>query len=111
HCARCHDHKFDPIPQRDYYALQAVFAGVDRADRPFDRDPKVHRQRQSLLREKATLTRRKAALDAVMAGITSPEIESLDQRLEESRRALSALGEKKDGKADDDDQSEIVQRQ
>ena len=24
-CARCHDHKFDPIPQRDYYALQAVF--------------------------------------------------------------------------------------
>ncbi len=24
-CARCHDHKFDPIPQRDYYRLQAVF--------------------------------------------------------------------------------------
>ena len=24
-CARCHDHKFDPIPQRDYYSLQAVF--------------------------------------------------------------------------------------
>ena len=27
-CARCHDHKFDPIPQKDYYRLQAVFAGV-----------------------------------------------------------------------------------
>ena len=27
-CARCHDHKFDPITQRDYYALQAVFGGV-----------------------------------------------------------------------------------
>ncbi|MBI3207799.1 MAG: DUF1553 domain-containing protein [Candidatus Solibacter usitatus] len=25
-CARCHDHKFDPIPQKDYYRLQAVFA-------------------------------------------------------------------------------------
>jgi len=25
-CARCHDHKFDPIPQRDYYRLQAIFA-------------------------------------------------------------------------------------
>ncbi len=25
-CARCHDHKFDPISQRDYYALQAIFA-------------------------------------------------------------------------------------
>jgi mono/diheme cytochrome c family protein len=34
HCARCHDHKFDPIPQSDYYRLQAVFAGVDRGDRP-----------------------------------------------------------------------------
>jgi len=26
-CARCHDHKFDPITQRDYFALQAIFAG------------------------------------------------------------------------------------
>ena len=25
-CARCHDHKFDPIPQRDYYRMQAFFA-------------------------------------------------------------------------------------
>ena len=36
HCARCHDHKFDPIPQKDYYRLQAVFAGVDRGDRAFE---------------------------------------------------------------------------
>jgi hypothetical protein len=35
HCARCHNHKFDPITQEDYYSLQAVFAGVDRADRAF----------------------------------------------------------------------------
>jgi hypothetical protein len=34
-CARCHDHKFDPVTQEDYYALQAVFAGIDRADRPY----------------------------------------------------------------------------
>ncbi len=31
-CARCHDHKFDPIPQEDYYALQAVFSGVLKGD-------------------------------------------------------------------------------
>jgi len=28
-CARCHDHKFDPIPQRDYYALSAFFNNID----------------------------------------------------------------------------------
>ena len=38
HCARCHDHKFDPIAQKEYYGLQAVFAGVGRADREYDPD-------------------------------------------------------------------------
>lgn len=33
-CARCHDHKFDPVPTRDYYALQAVFATTQLAERP-----------------------------------------------------------------------------
>ncbi len=32
-CARCHNHKFDPISQADYYAMQAVFAGVEHAER------------------------------------------------------------------------------
>ena len=32
-CARCHNHKFDPISQRDYYSMQAVFAGVNHGDR------------------------------------------------------------------------------
>ena len=38
-CARCHDHKFDPISQEDYYGLQAVFAALDRADRTYDVGP------------------------------------------------------------------------
>jgi mono/diheme cytochrome c family protein len=33
-CARCHNHKFDPIPQADYYALKAVLAGVSHGERP-----------------------------------------------------------------------------
>jgi mono/diheme cytochrome c family protein len=32
-CARCHDHKFDPIPTRDYYSMQAVFATTQLTER------------------------------------------------------------------------------
>lgn len=32
-CARCHDHKFDPITNEDYYALAGVFASTKLADR------------------------------------------------------------------------------
>jgi hypothetical protein len=32
-CARCHDHKFDPIRQTDYYRIAAVFAGVQHGER------------------------------------------------------------------------------
>lgn len=31
-CFKCHDHKFDPLPTRDYYAMQAVFAATQPAD-------------------------------------------------------------------------------
>jgi hypothetical protein len=41
-CSRCHDHKFDPIPTKDYYSLAGVFASTARADRPlFDVDPQT----------------------------------------------------------------------
>ncbi len=33
-CARCHDHKFDPIPTRDYYAIQACFSTTQLVERP-----------------------------------------------------------------------------
>jgi len=33
-CARCHNHKFDPIPQVDYFALKACLAGVQHGERP-----------------------------------------------------------------------------
>ncbi|MFN3152931.1 PSD1 and planctomycete cytochrome C domain-containing protein [Bremerella sp.] len=36
HCARCHNHKFDPISQRDYYEMQAFVSGVEYQDREFE---------------------------------------------------------------------------
>ena len=55
HCARCHDHKFNPITQLDYYRLQAVFAGVGRAERLFDADPALRARRAELRKRKAAL--------------------------------------------------------
>ena len=44
-CARCHDHKFDPVTQKDYYALMGVFASTVRAERPiFPVDPKIEQR-------------------------------------------------------------------
>ncbi|MBX3179248.1 MAG: PSD1 domain-containing protein [Candidatus Hydrogenedentes bacterium] len=44
-CARCHTHKFDPITQEDYYAIQAVFSGVLKGDLAYDPDLQVKRER------------------------------------------------------------------
>ena len=45
-CARCHDHKYDPIPMRDYYRLQAVFSGSHREERSLPWDvSELQRQR------------------------------------------------------------------
>jgi mono/diheme cytochrome c family protein len=61
-CAQCHDHKFDPIPQEDYYSLQAVFAAIDRTDRHYDLDPSLTRKRDALEAERMRLTNLKASL-------------------------------------------------
>jgi mono/diheme cytochrome c family protein len=54
-CAQCHNHKFDPITQEDYYSLQTVFAAIDRTDRAYDRDPAIAARRAELERRKKEL--------------------------------------------------------
>ena len=45
-CARCHNHKFDPIPQSDYYALVASLAGVTHGERPLKMRDAEMRERE-----------------------------------------------------------------
>jgi hypothetical protein len=71
-CARCHDHKFDPISQADYYALQAVFAGVDKANRAFDADPQVARTRQELEAKRERARQLATAKDAQLLELLAP---------------------------------------
>jgi hypothetical protein len=63
-CARCHDHKFDPISQRDYYAMQALVAGVEYSDREL-RTPEAEAQRAETARLKSDL----AEIDGQLASL------------------------------------------
>ena len=68
-CAKCHDHKVDPIPIRDYYRVYAAFAGTQMAERPAEFLPEENLARFEAGRYLVTqlrdfATERKEALDA-----------------------------------------------
>ncbi len=86
HCARCHDHKFDPISQQDYYALQAVFAGIDKAHRPYDPDPAIALQRRELETRLADIRRMRESADiALLSPEMQVEAALFEQAIRESR--------------------------
>jgi hypothetical protein len=63
HCARCHDHKFDPVSQREYYQLAAAISGLGFGDR--DVPVPVEQDRLAAIDERLTAARRDlATLDA-----------------------------------------------
>jgi hypothetical protein len=74
-CAQCHDHKFDPIPQKDYYSLQGIFSSSELHEVPLAPKAEVERwdaQKQALDKRQARLKDFAAAqtdqLGAALAG-------------------------------------------
>ncbi|HEX5271374.1 MAG TPA: DUF1549 domain-containing protein, partial [Gemmataceae bacterium] len=61
-CARCHNHKFDPIPTRDYYRVKAALEGVRPGDRPVPA-PEEAKARNEHLRRVAAWEKELAAVE------------------------------------------------
>jgi hypothetical protein len=81
-CARCHDHKFDPVSQTEYYRLQAVFAAIDRADRPFETDASLPEQRRQLEARRGSFAEERRRLNEQAARLVSPELKQIEADLE-----------------------------
>ncbi len=101
-CAACHDHKFDPVPTRDYYRMQAIFAPVQFAERPtpylaienvsrFDAAKSLVQQRLSQL-EAAQAALRKKNRDAVAAFLAEKGVKSIDDLPADQRPKQDYLG-------------------
>ena len=86
-CAQCHNHKFDPISQADYYSLQAVFAAVDRTDRQYDPDPLVAQKRRELIARQAALTIQRETIGKNLAERAGPRFKSLGERISQLQAA------------------------
>ncbi len=101
-CSRCHDHKFDPVPQRDYYALAGIFNSTESvfkaewgvwswpslAELPETEPQKTERQ--------ALLARHQQRVDKLMA-----ERDRLSERKKEIDETLKQLPAPAEGKPDD----------
>ena len=92
-CAQCHNHKFDPISQEDYYRLQAVFAALDRADRPYYRNPSAARKAAELIARQASLKKRQDALNAAVNQAAGRAPGELDRRIAKASMPAKARAE------------------
>lgn len=73
-CCRCHDHKFDPLPQQDYYSLAGVFNNTNVVEHPLVDQEIVDRykQHQQAIQEK------------------TQQINKLNQQIKQEKRELTA---------------------
>lgn len=79
-CAKCHDHKFDPILQADYYRMAAAFAGVNHAERPLATAGERHARDAYVKPLEADLAKVRDALTS-MRDAVKPRVEARQQEI------------------------------
>src|SRR5262249_2735878 len=95
-CARCHDHKYDPIPTADYYSLAGVFANTETKEYPLADDAvvKAYDPAQKAITEQEEKI--KKALDAERKRVGQQLAKDLSRYLRAGAGASEAEGLDKD---------------
>ena len=89
HCAQCHNHKFDPISQEDYYSLQAVFSALDRTDRKYYRDDALNARFQELQQQQRVAERALAGIEAPLIAKAGTKYADLTRLLDGASKAAA----------------------
>ena len=89
HCAQCHHHKFDPIPQEDYYSLQAVFAAVDRTDVRYFSDNTLNARSRDLQRQSAEVEKAIASLEEPLKKLAGEKFALLTRSIAGASKAAA----------------------
>ncbi|HEX4589751.1 MAG TPA: DUF1553 domain-containing protein, partial [Gemmataceae bacterium] len=90
-CARCHDHKFDPILQKDYYRLRAFFAGLSaRDDLPITTERQQAEYRAKLAKWEAETKELRIQIEALEAPVRAKVEKDVMTKLDADLQVLLA---------------------
>jgi hypothetical protein len=86
-CARCHDHKFDPIPQKDYYRIQAFLAATDEHELALASNG----EKAAWITRTGEINEEIKKLKETLKGLKGEEAKRLRQKIEDAEGQLPTL--------------------